>query len=273
MQNLLKIAGFLSLDVVLGTIAGGSLAVFLSDQDMPFVWWILLPGAVWVIYILDHQFDGIRTSGVGQGRRVFHYQNRKWLFPLAVFTGVVAFISAIIYLSDLVVAGGLFLTIFSAIHLLSASRFPLIYKIKEFPVSVLYIFGIWFGPLFEKGDLSRVVLLAILIHWTGAMGNLLLFANFERVSDQLEGSTSLAILLGNGPTVFLIKFLGFSGLVLSIMGGVVYSNYLLVWVCLGIIAIVPMLLEVLKIRGFYRIIGDAIFIIAGIPFILQELTK
>jgi len=50
----------LSIDVLLGVLAGSIMAVKILGIHPGLAWWFILPFTVWWIYLTDHYIDGLR---------------------------------------------------------------------------------------------------------------------------------------------------------------------------------------------------------------------
>ena len=90
-EDILKLSfieklNILSIDIVIGSVAGGIFVVKLLNIQPGFAWRIILPFSVWIVYSLDHLIDGIiyKNSSLTL-RNLFYYHYRKEVFKLIIF--------------------------------------------------------------------------------------------------------------------------------------------------------------------------------------------
>ena len=111
-------AEMLSIDICIGVIGSGALAASFLHAKMRLVWWVILPAAVWVIYTADHLLDAKKIrKEIVNARHKFHREQFTVLAILAAIVALGCLIAAPLYLSDLVLQGGLSLCLLAALHL------------------------------------------------------------------------------------------------------------------------------------------------------------
>lgn len=143
-------AEILSIDICIGVIGSGALAASLLHAKMRLVWWFILPAAVWVIYTADHLLDAKKIGKeIVNARHKFHREHFTVLAILAAIVALGCLIAAPLYLSDLVLQGGLFLCLLAALHL-ALAFWGKIRIGKEISVAVVYSLGVWFGPYLRR---------------------------------------------------------------------------------------------------------------------------
>ena len=260
--------GDLSLDVAVGSVAGGAMAVAFTGSSMPWSWWVLLPLAVWVIYATDHQLDGLRSRGAGASRRFFHYHYRYWILPLIAGFSLLGGWLAFFELPADLLYPGLLVSFLSGIHLGLAALTPGSYRIKETVVAVVYAIGIWFGPILYTVDPDPVIFVAAFLHFLGALENLLLFALREQEDDRESGTLSFSQVIGRTATLRAVQILSTLGILAGI--GLFFrrpGTEMVGWATLATINAIPLFLLSRIGRNLdYRWIGDGTFLLCFLPY-------
>lgn len=182
-----RLANLLNVDVALGALGSMMLAASVCNASTPFVWFVLLPLAVWATYTLDHVLDGMHLSSISAAPR---HQIAKH-YARALTVGVVLAIMTLCIGGALLLPGRLFW--FSSVIGLSTlahiwAAYAEWYQAmppfsKELTVAVLYGAGTWGGPaLFMSAPLSLSTFLLSFIFFLTVILNLGLFQWFERLS-------------------------------------------------------------------------------------------
>jgi len=207
----------LSIDVVLGALSGGVLAVKSLNVQMGVAWWIVLAVAVWIVYTTDHLIDSNKLGNTASGeRRLFYYENSRIILVTTIVLVVVVLFISFLLLDNKIVWFGLSMGIFVAIYLLliqiKGSK-KTIWLQKELIVAIVYSTGIWAGPILCSLNIIgfyEIILIAsfFLIVWA----DILFIAQCEIENDKRDGFTSLPVIIGEKNTVKLIS------LILSVSG-------------------------------------------------------
>jgi 4-hydroxybenzoate polyprenyltransferase len=268
----------LSVDVALGGIASGAMVVWMLDANMPWIWWVALPMAVWVIYTTDHLLDAYRLKEKAHTpRHLFHH---KYFKPIRVVwvLGMVSCLTWVVYFSpkELIFLGfgmgGLVILHLGLVWLIG-NRVSWMFH-KELGVGLIYTLGVWGGPMVlspEKVDI--VVWLFFIQFLLMALINLLVFSQYEAQTDEKDGQTSFVLAIGPQRTRFLVTAL----LALSFVIGlylfrtgisyryaVVQAMYGCMLVILAFVAFVPSLFGP---RERYRAWADGAFIIPALVWL------
>ena len=138
-------AEILSIDICIGVVGSGALAASLLHAEMRLVWWFLLPAAVWVIYTADHLLDARKIGqDIVNARHKFHRKHFTVLTTVTVLMALGCLVAALIFLSDIVLKGGLLLCILAAFHLAMAfwGEDPVLAKRFPWPSSIPWGFGL-----------------------------------------------------------------------------------------------------------------------------------
>jgi len=197
-MRLLRLVQGLSLDVVLGAVAGGALAVFVTGADVPASWWFVLAAATWVVYTADHLADARRAGpGATNARHRLHAHHAGWLTGIAGVAAIAVTATAWATLPPrALVAGGIVGGLVLG-HLAGVLRsFPRAFP-KELSVALVYGAGIWCGPLALAARLDVWHATALALHLAAALLYLMFYALCDRVVDAADGSPSIAVTRGS----------------------------------------------------------------------------
>lgn len=272
--KLLRLCNLLSLDVALGALAMGLLAVEVLNCSLSLSWWIILPLVVWIIYTADHLSDALKSKDVVTSlRHRFHLRYFRLLASIILLVALVTVVCAFFYLPENIFSIGFLLSFLTLIYLvysrLSQSQ-PLP---KEIIVATLYTVGIWFAPLLVATTIQWWVFFPILFTFFTAFNNLLLFSIFGNREDTTSKFISLSTVLGVKTCHQIFNITLFITFVASItFGFLLWENYKLLIVAVIFVAINMTLWYIIKHKAIfakkdnYRLLGDAIFIL---PLVLK----
>lgn len=223
MKSLRKLYSYfhlLSLDVVLGAIAGMLFFAHVLSLAMYIEIAIILGLTVWIIYTLDHLMDVKKTTGQPNSlRHDFHFKNEKKLQLLVGITFVLVFI-LLIFLPSLhfVIIPGIILAATIACSLGLIYFFgKRIAFMKEFLIATFYVLGIVLAPstLFEKSIPASFYSLAVL-YFLVAWVNLLMLSYLDKESDQEDGFDSVINWIAPKNLIKVILSLGTLGIIFSV---------------------------------------------------------
>jgi len=266
----------LSMDVVLGAVASGSMVVYVLGKPMPWIWWVALPIAVWVIYTADHLMDAYRLQGEAHTpRHLFHHTYFKpigiiWLLLLLSCMSWIAYLvpTNMLYLGFLM---GLLVVLHLALVSLIGSHTSWLLH-KELGVGLIYALGIWGGPaVVHQAWQEAQFLLLFTQFFLLAMINLLFFSLYEIDTDKWDGHTSAVLALGKKATLAIISM--FAILIIGI--GIFLLNgensfdsfhktqiiYALMLICLLAISFFPTFFGK---NERYRYLGDGAFLLPAL---------
>ena len=109
----------LSLDVVLGSLAGGIFVVKIFNVYPGFAWWIVLPVSVWIVYTLDHLIDAFKLkNNANTLRHLFHYYYSKQIIFIVILLSVLNLFLISLYLEKQIIYFGLIASVFAVVYLL-----------------------------------------------------------------------------------------------------------------------------------------------------------
>ncbi|MEQ8903662.1 UbiA family prenyltransferase [Ekhidna sp.] len=249
-----RAAQILSIDIVIGVVI--LLRFFCAQFQVSPGWevYVLLGGAVWLIYTADHLRDAERSVKSKRERYIFHRRHRKALVLIALsvlmlITPLIFFIPIILFL------GGLALTVFSFIYLLIQHKLSKSFS-KELYVAIVYSFGILMVPMllnqsFEWGTFILLFLLTFT--------NLIIFSRYEREEDEIDGFNSIATQLSENNLKRLILALLSVGLALSLL--TFNTLHLYFFVGFSIYAMMLIFPVSFKKNHLYRTVGDGVFLL------------
>ena len=210
LKNVLRYIGFLSIDVVLGALAGGIMAVKLLNTQMSVYWWIVLALSVWIIYTADHLIDSlkIQSKAFAKRRQFYHKYFKKLLGAIIILSTAVIYLS-LNFLSQKIIFYGMFLGAIIFLYFLFLYFSPtekIRFLPKELIVAIIYTAGIYFAPLTQTSiPINLLNGLLIFIFFLVVWSDILLIAVFEYEKDLHDGFISFPILFGEKKTTVLIK--------------------------------------------------------------------
>lgn len=259
MRRILDILRILSIDVVVGTWASGSMVIWWLDCDMPLAWWIALPLSVWVIYTADHLLDAYRLQDRAHtARHLFHHEHFQiigiiWLLGLVTCVALIPW-----FLTKEILYFGFFMGLLVLGHLglvsLIGNRISWLFH-KELGVGFIYASGIWGAPiLICQGGFDPEILFSFVQFLLLALINLLIFSAYEWDTDELDGHTSFVRAIGLQNTRRLI-----AGMIFVIIG-----------LGIGLITSRPITSEILTLQGTYLLMLFVLFLISFFPTWFSE---
>lgn len=188
---------FLSFDIVLGVTSGSLLACHVLKLSPPASYQLLLPLAVWILYLTDHIVDGIRQATLIPATRYqLYYDKRKPLIALIIALIILALIILVISFNKIIFQFGILVgTIVVAYFIFQQLRFS--GKIQAFPkepvIAIVYTTGIWGVPLLlSKEVFSLDAYLIICSFAMMVLMNVQLFSILQASEDKDSGYPSLA---------------------------------------------------------------------------------
>lgn len=269
--SIIRLFRILSLDVVSGSLATSFLVASFFQISPPFVTYIALGIAVWLIYTFDHLLDARAIAHPVTIRHSFH---KTYFYPIVVFFCLILCTGVYIlqFLSKEVIFLGLAGLGLTAIHLLLVFFLgkrvsPFVHK--EVGVALNFAYGVAIPALSQLDSFGWEHFIFLFQVFTLAMMNLISFSFYEHEADQVQGQTSLSLSLGKP---FLVKFnngLYLTGVFIPVVVLVAMGSPHVPLVLVLIMGTV--LWSLIRRPSFfgkherYRIYGDLIF---SLPYIL-----
>ena len=269
-MRIYRLINLLSLDVVAGAIV---CAVFFSRvfhvSVRPFGL-IALGLTVWIIYTVDHLRDARKIKGQASTERhrfhQIHYRRLIILCLVALGLDVIA----IIFLKQQVLEWGvaLSLVVFTYMVIQGSLKF-----LKETFIAILYTCGILLLSIpVTSIKLSSVHYILIVQFLATALANLLMFSWFDRELDQQDKRYSFVTKVGEASTrgvVWLLLILLLTLTVIQTFKGVLLVPSLIVGAMGVILLVIFICKESLARNDYYRLLGDAVFLLPSIYLLLK----
>lgn len=265
----LRVAGFLSLDVILGVGCMGIFAAHLLESTVPQNWLLLLLMAAWVMYTADHLVDAQKRKSLAVNpRHLFHYQYRKQLTLILVLVSLVVLITSLVSFSAkaIVTAMGILLVVgvyFSLLRWLPEKQKKFIPK--ELIIALIYVSGIWFIPLLfsTKTNSGHIVLIlfVILLVWIETT----IASWYEYKTDVTDGHHSFTTVFGKERTRRILKRLVLLTISLLIISGLFFTEASCRISVLLLLIVASGLLLLMFTPGYfeknerYRLMGESLF--------------
>jgi len=268
--SLIQKLSILSLDVVLGSLAGGIFVSRILNTLPGFVWWIVLPVSVWILYTIDHLIDAFKLKyNAHTLRHLFHYYYSKQIIFSVALLSFINIIVIILLLEKQIIYFGLVAGGFSIVYLLFVyflQNIKSVFLQKEFFVGLIYTVGIWGGPAALVGyNLSSAQIVFMIVFFLIAFSDILIFSLYEEETDRIDKHNSFVVNFGSKPTTALIYILITIAFVLCISQIILESRVEYIFAS-KIFMLMGMVLVVLtsypaKFRkdDLYRFIGEMVF--------------
>jgi len=201
----------LSLDVVLGALASGILAVKITNISPGWPWWVVLGLGVWFVYTTDHLIDALRANRDQLSKRHrFHYKHRRYLIAALCIAGGASLIIAFLFLDKRIIVFGFLVGILVLVYqliLVLSVRMKLLVQ-KEFFVALIYVSGIWGGPvILQEGVIHLSEWLVILTLFILAASDLLILSLYDEKQDCEAGFKSFTVQFGGSMTTKFVYLL------------------------------------------------------------------
>jgi 4-hydroxybenzoate polyprenyltransferase len=250
----------LSLDVVAGAVAGALFFGKILQVQISFPVLIALALTVWIIYTLDHLRDAKQISNVAStDRHRFHQENFRAVLSAMMIVFLVDLV-LIWYIPREVLIAGIILASTVLCYLIFQRYLKFL---KEFFVACLYTAGILLPSLaFSETHLLPVHHLIIVKYLITALMNLLLFSLVDYNQDRDHKQHSFVTWFGPTSTSYGIVLLG----LVNIFSGFFLWRYdprvALIFICMNLLLLAVLFFrEKLVVNNYYRILGDAVFLI------------
>jgi hypothetical protein len=234
-NSLFQYISWLSIDVVLGAVAGLLFFSRLLHTELDPLIYQLLGMAVWCIYTLDHVLDSRQLTTPVSSRFVF-YQKYGGILMLFVFP----FALCGLFLAYRVLGLGIELYFSIGLGLIILLTMLLLRKagksaalIKEFSTAVFYVLGIAWIPLLriEGIDWTWQILVFIPVYIGLAFLNLLMFSFLDREEDEIHGFASVALKIEPLSLLVWIRRLAFLLIFLSLAGFIFLPSFYRPFAC------------------------------------------
>lgn len=261
--RLYRLFNILSLDIVAGAVISAMFFAKLLGVAILSYGLMALGLTVWIIYTADHLRDAkaIGKQAASERHR-FHQKHFMVLFVLMV-VALAADTIIIFFIRKQVFMWGLFLAALVAVYLLGQRYLKFL---KEIFIAVLYTAGVLL-PSLSVTTLSITPVHMVLIMQFGltALTNLLMFSWFDSDTDTTDKLSSFVTVLGRRFTAYCIWTLlaiNFALGVVLCLTGACSEPVLIFWSMNAVLLLIFVFRH--KLAPYYRLTGDAVFLIPGI---------
>ncbi len=214
---------WLSLDVVLGAMAGMLFFARALRVELDWQEYVLLGMAVWCVYTADHLMDARKlASSHGADRHHFHLIYQKSLLVVLGVVGCIGLIWAIQFFgfsNQLFFGAGLGLVIMGillAVRKLAAKRV----RLKELSSAIFYVIGISWLPWYEAPEIDYTwTAFGLTILYMGlAYLNLIMLSSLDTESDSEAGFSSIATIIPQERLYPRIRQLAIGLILIALLG-------------------------------------------------------
>lgn len=228
---------WLSIDVVLGAIAGLVFFSRLLRVELEWQIFLLLGLAVWSIYTADHLLDSRQQrEGDLSPRHFFHLKYKNTLRICLVFVligGLGLAYHTFGFSSELIWSLILGILITGSMVLIRLAGRRMAWA-KEISIALFYVLGIAWIPLLrvKELDLSWEIILFLGSYIVIALINLLILSHLDRRQDQLTGFFSAALLFPPLQFIELIRKLCFLSLLMGLVSFIFLPSFYRPFACI-----------------------------------------
>lgn len=259
----------LSLDVAAGAVISSLFFARLLNASVSLNVLAILGLTVWIIYTLDHLRDARSIPNVAStDRHRFHQKHFRIIFRTMMVI-VVADAVMIAFLPPEILKAG---TILGSVVLIYLAFQRYLKFLKELFVACLYTAGVLLPPIaMMQHDLLPVYIILIAKFFITALMNLLIFSLFDYDEDRVQQQHSFVTWFGPASTRYSILLLG----LLNIVSGVAVWEFdklvAGIFVSMNLVLLAVLFFQrTLGNNNSHRIVGDAVFFIPGIYFLLNR---
>ncbi|MDX5338080.1 MAG: UbiA family prenyltransferase [Cyclobacteriaceae bacterium] len=228
-EKLWQYVSLLSIDVVLGAMAGQMFFSRLLRVEVEASMFLLLGLAVWSIYTGDHLWDAIQAKELRSPRHRFHASHRKSLslgLILSILAGLALAFQTLGLEKEFIWSLMLGIVIFLTMYLLRKAGRASGY-LKELSTAVFYVLGISWIPILRADlkDLLGKPLLFLLFFAALAFMNLWMLAIMDQEDDQAQGFPSMAGLLDSHRLILGVRKFNFFLIIIGLAGFILLNSY------------------------------------------------
>lgn len=258
--KLYRLFNILSLDVASGAVIG-SLFFAKNFEVAPSIPSLISLGlTVWIIYTVDRLLDIQDVEGeAASDRHRFHQRNQKKLVRWVVVIMMIDF-GLIFFMPTTILKQGAVLSLVVVVYLLFRKR---LYISKELLVAILYTAGVLL-PVWPSNRINSDDFLFILLFFLNALLNLIVFSWVEKKNDIMDKQPSLATIIDEKSmrSVLITLFVITCSLCFYLVLQPACHFIALIFFVMTIILLSIFLFkEFFIVNGYYRIVGDAVFLL------------
>lgn len=268
------------IDVVIGAVLSGMFASRVMQIAMPVAYWIVLGTAVWIMYTTDHLVDALRLGERSQSRRhLYVYRNFRTLKAVAVTLFFLDIVLVILFLGHVilvfgVVVGFLGLLYFYMLHRHGGKKALLLPK--ELVVSLIYVAGIWGGPIldtafpFEVYHLYLIVIFGLLV-----LAGVLILSYYDVTTDRADQHLTFTVTSGVQQTRRVLLVLCVLSISFAVFLWVVYTKGIVrhaavVYILMSLsILVLIRNSNLLRKQETFRFLAEMVFWIPGLILLIR----
>ncbi len=257
-----QLINILSLDVAAGAMVCATFFARILEVTILPHGLIALGLTVWIIYTADHLLDARKSKQTAATERHrFHQRYFKMLMAIMILA-VLLDASQIYFIRSIVFVAGLWLSFFVTIYFFIQQRLGFL---KELLAALLYTSGVLLIPFSVKSHLASTQILLVFQFGITAWINLLLFSWIDRPLDERDSHRSFATTYGERTTFKALWILLVLSGVLTITQLLLFPLYTEVILTItsmnGLLLLIFMKKEIFEQKGYYRLLGDSIFLL------------
>ncbi len=279
MTKILKVSQYLSLDVVMGSLAVGYMAIRMFEVDPNPWWWLVLSLAVWVVYSSDHLLDGLRLKSKATiPRHLFYFNNSKILIHVVFAAAIIALYLSIVHLDMTIVISGLVLSAITLLYffILNYADHRVRSVIpKEIIIALIYTGGIFLAPLIWYGqvpDPLHILIIMVLVILAFSEGVMLSYFDYKKDMD--DGHSSFTIRYGKSATQRFLTILHIT-VEISLLLALFKSESVFIFTCLILLIIMNFALGIIAmfpnqscvVRN-HKLLGEMVFVLPALLYFI-----
>jgi len=258
-------------DVAIGSMGSSILATKVLHTSLPWVYWIILPLCVWIIYTSDHLLDAAKLKeNALMERHAFHFKYRRSLTIVLGLTTVLTICLILSHLTKNMILFGCCTLFVVVVYLLTNHFANRVFKFfpREIIVAAGYIAGTWGIPLMTKYPfINRTELTTLLSYFLIILCIPLLYSMYEYEADKSGGFISFATTFGIKITgiavwIFLTVSIGIS--LFAMMQSHHGYNLMMIAMAAYLLPVLSFQKKLIRNEN-YRVISDSVNML---PFLL-----
>ncbi|MHB1277823.1 MAG: UbiA prenyltransferase family protein [Bacteroidia bacterium] len=267
----------LSIDVALGASSMMGLVAAFLEVEIDNIYYFLLFLITWLIYTTDHLMDARNIPHeANTPRHRFHQKHYKPILTAAI-VGFFVFIVCIprhigegLFHFALVLSG---LVLLYFLSLIWARKTQFRYVLKELFIALCYTVGVSLVPVSQAWPVPFFTWLLLFRIFMLALSNLFLFSMFEIHPDIKDKHPSAIKFLGinvlNGILHVVLPMQALGSFVLMYTMDNWHYPFL-IFIMNSVLMVVFYFPKPFKKNEWYRVLGDGVFLVPGIYFIIER---
>ncbi|WP_373494234.1 hypothetical protein [Aquiflexum sp.] len=273
LTRILSLFNLLSLDVVLGSMAGMYFFSGILETSCPLLSYFLLGFAVWGIYTLDHLADAkMAKTKAYSSRHQFHQKYFKLISVAWLFVAGIGFSFFILFeeIHFVIIPG--FILAFMMIIWMGCLKWigEKVSWLKEISTAGFYLLGINLVPwLLKNPDYNTKIYCLLLVGYLiVAYLNLLILSYMDQEGDERDRFGSILVLLSKSQLYNFIWFLGLSGVFFLLVILFWQPSYFRIHICLLLLMLLFHLIQFASIGKNVETVRQKMEAVFILPLVL-----